>query len=84
MNFVNANDSVYGMNGSDLILKINGTTATNPVATLKPKFGIWFNNAMWIGGDPANPTRMYKSAENTPETFSGTGNDIFDSSSPIV
>lgn len=49
MNFVNANDSVYGMNGTDLILKINGTTATNPVATLKPKFGIWFNNAMWIG-----------------------------------
>jgi hypothetical protein len=27
---------------------------------------------------------MYKSGENTPETFSGTGNDIFDSTTPIV
>lgn len=84
MNFVWANDSLYCMNGVDLIGKLNGTTYSNPIASIKPSFWVWFNNAMWVAGDPALPNRMYKSGENTPETFSWTGNDIFDSTSPIV
>jgi len=72
MNFVNANDSIYCMNWVDLIWKLNGTTYSNPIATIKPSFWVWFNNAMWISWDPANPYRLYKSGENAPETFSWT------------
>lgn len=84
MNFVWANDSLYCMNGSDLIGKLNWTTYTNPVVTLKPSFGVWFNNSMWVAWDSANPNRMYKSASNNPESYSWTWNDIFDATTPIV
>lgn len=72
------------MNGVDLIGKLNGTTYTNPIATIKPSFAAWFDNSAFVSGDPALPNRMYKSVENSPEDFTGTGSDIFDSSYPIV
>ncbi len=84
MNFIGANDSLYCMNGIDLIWKLNWTTYTNPTPTIKPKFWVWFNNSMWVAWDPATPNRMFKSSENNPESYSWTWNDIFDSWTPIT
>lgn len=84
MNFVSSNDSLYCMNGVDLMGKLNGTTYTNPVATYKPLFGAVFNNSLFIGGDPANPNKFYKSATNNPESFSGTGSDVFTAQYPVT
>lgn len=39
---------------------------------------------MFVAGDPNYPNRLFKSSENAPDSFSGTGADIFDSSYPIV
>lgn len=84
MNFISAQDSLYCMNWVDLIGKLNGTTYSNPIATYKPSFGVWFDNSMFVAGDPAAPNRMYKSAENNAESYSGSGADIFDSSYPVT
>jgi hypothetical protein len=84
MNFVNANDSLYCMNWIDLIGKLNGTTYSNPTATLKPSFGAWFNESLWISWDPAKPTTLYKSVTGNPESFSGTDSDELTQSTPIV
>lgn len=85
MNFVSANDSLYCMNGSDEMGKLNGTTYSVPSlgVTLKPSFGAWFDNSLFVAGDPANPTRLYKSNANNPESFTGGDSDQFDSSYPV-
>jgi len=87
MNFLNAADSIYCMNGADAFGKLNGSTYTNPatgIAGFKPGFAAWFDNSMFCGGDPAFPYRLYKSAENNADSFSGTGSDIFDGSYPLT
>lgn len=84
MNFVSANDSLYCMNGVDLMGKLNGTTYSNPVPTYKPSFGVFFKQSLWISGDPANPTTLYKSATNDPESYSGAGYDVVTFGTPIV
>lgn len=71
MTFLSSNDSLYCFNGIDLIGKLNGTTYTNPIATKKPAFGAFFDNSMFVGGDPAAPNTFYKSATNDPEDFAG-------------
>lgn len=74
------------MNGVDAMGKLNGTTYTNPSLgiTLKPSFGAWFDNSFFVSGDSSAPNRLYKSANNNPESFTGTGSDIFDSAYPIT
>jgi len=46
-------------------------------------FGTWFDNSLFIAGDPARPNRLYKSAANSPDSYTGSGSDIFDSPYPI-
>lgn len=86
-NFVCTNDSLYVMNGSDPFGKLNGTTYTTPstgISNFNPAFGVYFNNSLWVSGDPDFPSKLYKSASNDPETFTGTGNDIFTALYPVV
>lgn len=86
-NFACTNDSLYVMNWSDPYGKLNGTTYTNPstgISNFSPAFGVWFNNSLWCSGDPKAPSTLYKSASNNPESFTGTGNDIFNSLYPIT
>lgn len=87
MTFASAGDAVYCMNGVDAYGKLSGTTYSTPstgVSGFNPKFGVWFNNAMWCAGTSANPTRLYKSVENNPDSFSGAGSDELDAAYPIV
>jgi hypothetical protein len=86
MNFMSANDSLYCMNWVDEFWKLNWTTYSKPSLwiTLKPSFWAWFDNSLFVSWDPAAPNRLYKSAENNPESFTWTWADIFDSSFPIV
>lgn len=71
MQFLSANDSLYCMNGVDFMGKLNGATYSNPITSIKPSFGAWFDNAAFVAGDPATPNRLFKSAENNPEVYSG-------------
>lgn len=84
MNFISANDSLYCMNGIDLIGKLNWTTYSNPIATYKPSFWAYFDNSLFISGDVANPNTFYKSVPNDPEDFAWAWSDVFTSSFPIV
>jgi len=86
MNFVSTNDSLYCMNWVDEMGKLNWTTYTVPSLwiTLKPAFGAFFDNSLFVSWDATAPNSLYKSGANSPETFSWTGSDLFTSSYPIT
>lgn len=72
MNFVQASDSLFGFNGTD-VMDYDGTTVTKNRATLPlGKFGFWFHNYLFVAGVAANPNRLYWSDLGTPTTFTGS------------
>ena len=70
--FVQANNFLYGINGQDTGLRIDGTTATT-IAGMPLGTAIeWWKNFMFIIGVAATPDRIYISNENNPETWGGS------------
>ncbi len=72
MNFVNVNDLLYCMNGTDGYGKLNGTTYTVADANFKPKFGQYFNGSMWVAGfSGSDSNKLKKSITDDPDTWTG-------------
>lgn len=70
MNFCQANDYVYGFNGTDNVRKIDATTVTTVAGIPVGKWAVWWQNYLFVGGVAAYPNRIYFSNLNTTETFS--------------
>lgn len=70
--FVQANNNIYGVNGSDTPIKYNGS-AVSTVAAIPNGIAIeWWKNFLWVIGVAATPDRLYFSNAATPETFGGS------------
>lgn len=69
MNFCQAQDYLYGFNGTDDVRKLDATTCTTVAAMPKGKWAVWFQNYLFVGGVAAYPNRLYFSDLLTPETF---------------
>ena len=76
MNFVMANDYLYGFNATDAVRKINDTTVVTVAGIPVGAWAVWWRNILFVGGVPAYPNRVYFSGIGTPETFGV--NDYFD------
>lgn len=70
--FVQANNNLYGVNGTDTPVKYDGTAITTVVAIPNGTAIEWFKNFLWIVGVAATPDRAYFSNANDPETWGGT------------
>lgn len=69
---VQANDNIYGVNGSDTAIKYNGTLITTvsaiPIGTALE----WWKNFLWVIGVSSAKDRAYFSNASDPETFGGS------------
>jgi hypothetical protein len=72
--FVVANNSTYIFNeANDVVLKTaNGTTATTVAGIPKGSNAIWFHNFLFVWGVNTDPTTLFISNVNDPETFNPT------------
>lgn len=69
---VQANDSIYGVNGLDTPIKYNGS-AVSTVSAIPQGIAIeWWKNHMWVFGNPTTKDRAYFSNANDPETWGGS------------
>jgi hypothetical protein len=69
---VQANDVLYGVNGTDNPIKFDGTTVSDVVAIPQGTAIEWYKNYLWIFGNPTYKDRLYYSTASTPETFGGS------------
>lgn len=77
MNFVQASDSLFGFNGTDVIDINSSLSLTKDRAGVpKGKFGVWFHNYLFTAGVTATPNRLFWSNLGAPTTF--TGSDYID------
>lgn len=70
--FVQANDNVYGVNGTDTPIKYDGSSISTVAGIPNGTAIEWYKNFLWIIGVAATPDRLYFSNANTPETFGGS------------
>jgi hypothetical protein len=68
--YVDTGTAVYKMNGTNSTGKLVGTVYTTPAGIPTGKYGIWFNNRLYIMGNSSFPNRVYFSNINDPDTFS--------------
>lgn len=73
--FVQANDNLYGVNGSDTPVKYDGSTVTTVSAIPNGICLEWFNNRLWSFGKLDEPDKLFFSGANAPETWD-TGTDF--------
>lgn len=72
MNFVQASNSLFGFNGTDVV-DYDGTTVTKNRSSIPlGKYGFWFHNYLFVAGVSGNPNRLYWSDLGTPTTFTNT------------
>lgn len=87
MNFINANGSIYCMNGLNPYWKLTNTTYTTPstgISNFTPAFWVFWNNCGWVSWNPNDPTKLYKSSANSLDTYATTPwTDVFTSPFPI-
>lgn len=69
---VQANDNVYGVNGTDTPIKYSGTVITTVVAIPQGTALEWWKNFLWSFGSPTFKDRAYFSSAADPETWGGT------------
>lgn len=62
-------DALYMMNGSDGLMKWDGTTFSIVPSMPGGKYVLVHKNRLYICGDPANPSRVYFSDLGSPESF---------------
>lgn len=70
--FIQANNSLYGVNGTDTPIKYDTASITTVVAIPNGTAIEWWKNHMWIIGVSATPDRAYFSNANDPETWGGS------------
>lgn len=66
--FVQANDAIYGVNGTDTPIKHDGTTVSTVSAIPQGNAIEWWKNHLWIFANPTYKDRLYFSNANDPET----------------
>lgn len=69
--FVQANDYIYGVNGTDTPIKYDGNSIATVAAIPNGTCIEWFKNFLWVIGVSATPDRLYFSNAADPETFGG-------------
>lgn len=62
-------DTLYMMNGTDGLMKWDGTTFSIVAGAPAGKYVVVHKNRLYICGDPANPSRVYLSDLGSPESF---------------
>lgn len=70
--FVQANDFIYGVNGTDTPIKYDGSTISTVVGIPNGTAIEWWKNFLWIFGNATFKDRLYFSDAATPETFGGS------------
>lgn len=70
--FVQANQNLYGVNGTDTPIKFDGATITTMAGIPNGTAIEWWKNFAWVMGVKTAPDRLYFSNVNDPETFSGS------------
>jgi len=70
--FVQANNFIYGVNGTDTPIKYDGSTVSTVSAIPNGVAIEWWRNHMWILGNKSVPDRLYFSNPNDPETWGGS------------
>ena len=67
-----ANNALYDFNGTDTVHKItSGTTDSTVAAIPAGKYAKWFHQFFFVAGVSANPSRLYFSNINAPDTWTG-------------
>jgi len=69
---VQANDNLYGVNGTDTAFKYDGTTVTTVAAIPNGTAIEWWKNFMWVVGNSTYKDRLYFSNAADPETWGGS------------
>ncbi len=70
--FVQANNNLYGVNGTDTPIKYD-TASITTVAGIQNGVAIeWWKNRLWTFGSILAPDKLWYSDANDPETFGGT------------
>lgn len=69
---VQANDFLYGVNGTDTAIKYDGTSITTIAAIPLGTALEWWKNRLWVIGVSSVPDRLYYSDANDPETYGGS------------
>lgn len=69
---VQANDFIYGVNGTDTPVKYDGTTMSTVVAIPQGTAIEWWKNHLWVFASPSIKDRLYYSNPADPETFGGS------------
>ena len=71
MNFVIANDYLFGFNGTE-VCDWNGTTYTkNRTSVPIGNFGSWFHGYLWVANSTTYPNRLWWSNLGNPTSFGG-------------
>ena len=70
--FVQANNNLYGVNGTDTPIKYNGSAISTVSAIPNGTAIEWHKNFLWVIGVAATPDRLYFSNANDPETWGGS------------
>lgn len=78
VDIVMANNAVYFFDGTNTVVKHNGTTATTVAAIPIGTTGRWFHNQLHVVGMSANPNRLQSSEIGDPETFTGGNSSSLD------
>lgn len=70
--FVQANEYIYGVNGSDTPIRYDGAVITTISAIPNGESIAWFRSHLFVGGVSSVPDRLYFSNINDPETWGGS------------
>ena len=70
--FVQANQFIYGVNGTDTPIKYDGDTISTVSAIPNGKAIEWWKNRLWVFAVTAVPDRLYFSGASDPETYGGS------------
>jgi len=63
--FTQAGGKLFIQNGTDVLREYNGTTISNTTNGQKGKIIIYYKSCLWVAGDSAYDTRLYRSGADT-------------------
>lgn len=63
--FTQAGGKVFINNGTDVLREYNGTTIADTTNGQKGTMLLYYKGCLWTAGDPAYPTRLYRSGSDT-------------------
>lgn len=70
--FAQANDNLYGVNGTDTPIKYDGSVITTVPGMPQGYYCTWWKNHFWIYRNPTFKDRAYFSNPNDPETYTAS------------